>query len=146
MKLLTWIDLYLCEDADMAASIISEKLNLIIDEMALVKTIQVKKHYATWLSKETKALLNERDNAQKHAADTKNQDDWRLYKSLRNRTTSKMREGGKAVGEKSSKSCRKQFNKHLEKYENLAHLEFIRFPSYFIVARPSGLQLTWQIQ
>ena len=58
--------------------------------MAPVKTIQ--KHYATWLSKETKSLLNERDNAQKHAAETKNQDDWRLYKCLRNRATSKMRE------------------------------------------------------
>ena len=47
VKLLTWIDLYLCEDADMAASIISEKLNLILDEMAPVKTIHLKKHYAT---------------------------------------------------------------------------------------------------
>ena len=63
-----------------------------LDEMAPVKTIKLRKNYASWLTKETRTLLTERDNAQKHAATTKNQDDWRLYKNLRNRATSKMRE------------------------------------------------------
>ena len=80
----------------MAANLLSEKLNNILNEMAPVKTIQISKQYAPWLTKDTKLLLNERNNAQKYAAQTGDADDWRLYKSLRNRATSTMRSEKKA--------------------------------------------------
>ena len=43
------------------------------------------------MTKDTKLLLSERNNAQKYAAQTGDADDWRLYKSLRNSATSTMR-------------------------------------------------------
>ena len=48
------------------------------------------------LSKKTKSLLNERNQAQKVASQSKSQDDWRQFKSLRNTATAKMREEKKA--------------------------------------------------
>ena len=47
VELQNWIDLYLCEDADRVANILSEKLNLILDEMAPVKTIQLRRAHNT---------------------------------------------------------------------------------------------------
>ena len=64
--------------------------------MAPVKTVQIRKYYASWLTKETKLLLTERNRAQNYAAQTGNVDDWRLYKSLRNSANSKMRAEKKA--------------------------------------------------
>ena len=80
----------------MAANLLSEKLNNILNEMAPVKTIQIRKQYAPWLTKDTKLLLSERNNAQKYAAQTGDADDWRLYKILRNSATSTMRSEKKA--------------------------------------------------
>ena len=64
--------------------------------MAPVRTIQVRKNYAPWLSKETKRLMQERNEAQKLASQTRDQDDFRQFKSLRNQATAKMRQDKKA--------------------------------------------------
>ena len=55
--------------------------------MAPIKTILVRSKYAPWLSNSTKKLM-----AQITATQTKDIDDWRLYKSLRNTATSRMRQ------------------------------------------------------
>ena len=47
--------------------------------------------YAPWLTKETNVLLKERDKAQQTASLSGCQDDWRLYKNLRNSANSSMR-------------------------------------------------------
>ena len=60
--------------------------------MAPLKTIQVRNKYAPWLSQDTKQLMKERDRAQETAAKTRDIDDWRQYKSLRNRTTLRMKQ------------------------------------------------------
>ena len=59
--------------------------------MAPVRTIQRRSKNAAWLSDQTKAMLKLRDAAQATAARTKNQDDWREYKNLRNSATARMR-------------------------------------------------------
>ena len=64
--------------------------------MAPLKTIQVKTKYVPWLSENTKKLIKDRNSAQANAAQTQDLDDWRLYKSLRNTATSKMRQEKKA--------------------------------------------------
>ena len=84
--------MYSCEDANQAAQLLTYKLTVILDTMAPVRTIQVRTKYAPWLSDSTKALLKERNSAQEIAAQTKNQDDWRLFKSIRNRATARMRQ------------------------------------------------------
>ena len=64
--------------------------------MAPVRTIQVRTKYAPWLSDNTKDLIKNRNEAHKIASETKSQDDYRLYKSLRNQATAKMRQEKKA--------------------------------------------------
>ena len=60
--------------------------------MAPLRTIQVRKKYAPWLSESSKELMKKRNHAQKTASETKNPDDYRFYKALRNQTTTRMRQ------------------------------------------------------
>ena len=59
--------------------------------MAPIRSFQARTKYAPWLSTNTKDLINERDLAQKKAARSKDSDDWRHYKGLRNKATSILR-------------------------------------------------------
>ena len=52
--------------------------------MAPIRTIQIRENYAPWLSHETRKIMAERDLAQKIASETKNEEDWRTFKRLRN--------------------------------------------------------------
>ena len=74
-----------------ATEILTKKLSDILDTMAPVRTIQRRSKNAAWLSDQTKAMLKLIDAAQATAARTKNQDDWREYKNLRNSATARMR-------------------------------------------------------
>ena len=62
-----------------------------MDKVAPVRTIQVHSKYAAWLSDTTKDFLKLRNDAQKKAALTKDPDDWRAYKNLRNTATARLR-------------------------------------------------------
>ena len=81
-----------CDDVNNAVNIFNSKLSNILDTLAPVKTIQVRTNYVPGLSKETKQLQVERSLAQQKASYTKDPDDWRLYRVLRNRTTSSVRQ------------------------------------------------------
>ena len=58
---LSWWDIYSCQDANQAASLLTSKLTTILDAMAPIRTIQVRSNYAPWLSDKTKHLLKERN-------------------------------------------------------------------------------------
>ena len=88
---LSWWDLYRCEDPEEAARIFTNKLNSVLDEMAPVKKFQVRNHYAPWLTSSTKALITERDLAQLKAAKSGAENDWKLFKQLRNRINNKLK-------------------------------------------------------
>ena len=90
VRQLSWYDLYLCEDVNQASEILTSKLGKILDVMAPIKTIQIGTRYAPWLSDNTKKLLEKRNTAQKVASTTRDPDDWRHYKHLRNTATAKM--------------------------------------------------------
>ena len=87
----SWWDLYTCEDPEQAVNIFTSKLTLILDEMAPMKTYQVRKKYAPWLTNGTKGLMTERDLAQKKAAETGKADDWKHFRKLRNQINSKLK-------------------------------------------------------
>ena len=53
--------------------------------MAPIRTIQIRENYAPWLSTETRQVMAERDLAQKVAAESKRDEDWKIFKRLRNR-------------------------------------------------------------
>ena len=92
---LSWWELYSSNDPEEAAEILTRKITTILDSMAPVKTIQVRKGYAPWLSESTKRLIKERNEAHVLASRTKQQDDFRHYKHLRNQTTAKLRQDKK---------------------------------------------------
>ena len=80
-----------CTDVNEAAELLVSKMSNVLDKMAPVRTIQAKTRYAPWLSEETKKLQNVRNAAQKTASQTDSQEDWRLYKALRNQVTARLR-------------------------------------------------------
>ena len=91
VRQLSWFDLYMCQDPNQAAELLTKKLADLLDIMAPIRTIQVRSKYAAWLSEQTKAMLKLRDAAQATAARTKDPDDWREYKNMRNTATARMR-------------------------------------------------------
>ena len=86
-----WLDVYLCTDVDKAVKLLSNKITTILDQMAPMKTVQVRTNYNPWLSQQTKDLMIERDRLQKSAAETENQDEWNKYKVLRNHINNRLR-------------------------------------------------------
>ena len=87
---ISWLELYLCNDEE-AVQILTSNLNRVLDQLAPVKTVQMRSKYAPWLSSETKVIMKERDAAQVQASDSNHPDDWRLFRNLRNHVTRRMR-------------------------------------------------------
>ena len=88
---LSWWDVYACQDVDVAVDIFTKKLTDILDTMAPVKKFQMRTSYAAWVSKETKVRIKERDQAQQAATRSGSQEDWELYKQLRNSVTAHLK-------------------------------------------------------
>ena len=80
-----------CFDCENAANILTQKINEILDVMAPIKTFQIRTKYVPWMSQKTKDMIKERNQAQLKAATTKDSDDWRKYKQLRNQITNILR-------------------------------------------------------
>ena len=84
-------EIYNCDDVNTAVRILTTRLNNILDLMAPIKTIQVRKKYCPWLSNETKVLQTKRNDLQKKAADTNNPNDWSEYKKVRNKVNNRLK-------------------------------------------------------
>jgi hypothetical protein len=67
----------LCEDVDSTVKLLSDKLTFILDAMACMRTVHIRKKYAPWLSSNTVDLLKERDMVQKDASETGDRDMWK---------------------------------------------------------------------
>ena len=78
-------------DVDLAAESMVDKVTRILDSMAPIKTIQVRTNYVPGLEEDTKKLQAERNKAHEQAAKSDNPEDWRIFRSLRNKTTAKIR-------------------------------------------------------
>ena len=91
VKELSWFELYMCDSPSTAADILTKKLSNILDKLAPIRTIQVHTKYAPWLPSTTKELIKKRNEAHEKAAQSKDPDDWRAYKNLRNTTTAMLR-------------------------------------------------------
>ena len=61
-------DILKCSNVNIATELLEKKLTDILDELAPVKTIQLRSSYAPWLSEDTKKLKKEREAAQEKAA------------------------------------------------------------------------------
>ena len=92
VRKISWWGVYSeCFDCESAARTLTGKVTEILDLMAPIRSFQVRTKYAPWLSQNTKDLIKERDHAQEKASHTKDVDDWRQYKRLRNKTTNILR-------------------------------------------------------
>jgi hypothetical protein len=85
VKQINWWQIYECNDTELALQILTENLTNILDIMAPIRTIQIRENYAPWLSLETKQIMTDRDLAQKVAAETKSEENWKIFKRLRNK-------------------------------------------------------------
>ena len=97
--------MYACDDVEIALQMLTTNLTKILDEMAPIRTIQIRENYAPWLSSETKHLMAERDRAQKVAAETKSANDWKLFKMIRNKVNSILRNEKRNWQRKKFKDC-----------------------------------------
>ena len=83
--------IYSCDDANVATDLLSNDLNKILDDMAPIKTIQVRNKYCPWLSKETKTLQEERNHLHQKAAESNDPNDWKAFKQVRNKVTNRLK-------------------------------------------------------
>ena len=99
----TWFNIYMSNDTDEASSLLTKKIVSVLDEHAPIKSYQVRKNFAPWLTKETKAKMKERDAAQREARITKDVEDIRLYRNLRNQVTMRLKKDKRYWEEKKLK-------------------------------------------
>ena len=81
------MDLYMCQDVNMAVKLMSSKLTFILDTMAPMRTIQIRKKYVPWLSTVTKCIMQERDRLHHIASLSGKDEDWQNFKIIRNKIT-----------------------------------------------------------
>ena len=87
----SWLEVYLCTELNQAVKLLSTKITAILDRMAPMKTFQIRNNYCPWLSQLTKDIMLERDRLQKVAAESRNQEDWKTYKKLRNQVNNRLK-------------------------------------------------------
>ena len=80
----SWWEVYQTTDVDAAVEIFTKKVNLILDQMAPVKTFQISSKYCPWLTEETQVLIKKRNQAQELLSENKNQENFEKFKKLRN--------------------------------------------------------------
>ena len=86
-----WWNVYQADNVDATVNIFSEKFSRILDHHAPMKTFQTRTNFAPWLSNPTKQLMKDRDQAQRKAVATRSEQDWKVFRKLRNQVTSKLR-------------------------------------------------------
>ena len=86
VKKIRWWQIYKCDNVDAAVKLFTSILTSILDrpDMAPVRRIQRRRHYAGWLSEETKQLMVKRDEAMVKFTTTRLQEDWESARALRN--------------------------------------------------------------
>ena len=102
---ISWLDLYLSDDVNIAVDLFYDKYVSILDLHAPIRTIQTRKKYVPWLSDKTKKMIEERNNAQKIASRTQSVDDWNKFKKLRNRVTNILKNEKSDWQREKLKSC-----------------------------------------
>ena len=79
-----WTQLYSIQDVNLANHHFQEKVLQVLDSMAPLKCIQNRRNYRSWVKDATKSLMEARNLARHTASLTKTNQDWNIYKELRN--------------------------------------------------------------
>ena len=86
-----WNEIYGLDDPNLAFSFLEEKMQVALDEFAPIKRIQPARRNKNWIQNETLELIKDRDLLKDIAVETNNENDWKLYRSTRNRVTLKIK-------------------------------------------------------
>ena len=104
---ISWWDVYQAVDVNEAVQLFSSKVNIILDEMAPIKTFQTSSKYCPWLSEGSKLLIRERNKAQRILSENKTEINFIKYKELRNKVTNKLRSDKIRWQKQKLKKCNK---------------------------------------
>lgn len=87
-----WEEVMNNDDVNVCVGILTEKITTILDNMAPIKSMQLRVRYAEWLTKETLEKMADRDENKKIAVRIKDKEDWEDYRRKRNKCNRKNRE------------------------------------------------------
>ena len=90
-RTMDWTDVREETDVNMASSLLEEKIRLILNDCAPLKTIQVRGKYKNWITDDTKLTMSLRDAARNKALENRTDDNWMEYKRLKNQCTNLQR-------------------------------------------------------
>ena len=79
-----WEKIYEMEDVDIANDYFETEVTAILDELCPMKTTQFINNFKPWINRETRDKMEARDIAIEIARRTNSDEDWRLYRKLRN--------------------------------------------------------------
>ena len=88
---ISWWEVFSCEDVEKATEVFTNNVTKVLDAMAPVRSFQVRKRYAPWLSPQLKSEIENRDRAQQTAQETNSREDWLRFRKLRNSVNNKLR-------------------------------------------------------
>ena len=144
IKQVSWLDIYLAEDVNTAARILSNKITFILDTLAPMKTVQVRTKYAPWLSKHTIELMKERNKLQKVASETKCRDDWLKFKAVRNQVNNGLKYEESKWNRNKLEECEGNPSKTWRKVKNILNWKSCGSPSQLfykgrLISKPQEL-------
>ena len=79
-----WSEIYKISDVDLANDFLESRVVAILDELCPFKTIQYRTECKSWLSDDTKDMMNIRDNTRERARVANDAELWTSYRSQRN--------------------------------------------------------------
>ena len=91
-----WWPVYVCQDVDDAVRIFTDLFRHVLNQHAPWTIFQLRKKFTPWVSKETKRLMTERDQAKARAsleakAGRDSSQLWSIYKKLRNKVNNRLK-------------------------------------------------------
>ena len=85
ISLIDWSPMYEMTNIDLVNSYFGEKILEVLDSMAPIIKLQPRNKKNVWLKKETREKIILRDIARENASKSLKEEDWKLYKKLRNK-------------------------------------------------------------
>ena len=92
---LNWESIDQLENVSDAYSTFEDMFKKVIDKHAPLRRSRIKKKESPWINDEIIRATRDRNEAKRKARKTKSQDDWMIYRILRNNVTEKIRNAKK---------------------------------------------------
>ena len=91
VRQIKWLEIYMSDNVNEAVNLFTHKILNILNDMAPMRKIQIRKRYNPWVSEETIGLIKLRNNAHITATESCIEEDWNTYKQLRNTINNRLK-------------------------------------------------------